>query len=66
MPMLSACLTNDRVSRVDLSRLSTFVTDPAATHLDFEDLTSFMGVPVSAGARREEDVVEHYFVGIGA
>lgn len=65
VPVLGASLANDHVPRVNLPWLSTLVTDPAAAHLHFENLTSLVSVPVCTGAWGEEDMVEHYLVGIG-
>lgn len=65
MPMLRPGLTNNHITRLDLSWLPASIADPASAHLDFKYLSAFVCVPVGTGAGREEDVVEHYLLGIG-
>lgn len=65
VPMLRPRLTNNHIPHVNTPWLSAPITDPARAHLDFENLPVFVGVPVGPGGRGEEDVVKHYFCGVG-
>lgn len=65
MPMFRPSLTNNHIPRPNPSRFPAPITDPSGSHLYFEDLSGFVGVPECAGGGGEEDVVEHYFGGGG-
>lgn len=53
----------NNITNFQLPRLAAFATDQAVAHGADQDLTALVVVPVSAGSRREADVIAHTVFG---